>query len=179
MARTSNECWKSRRTVYISLLQYRNIPVDGLSSLPAQLLMSSMLREKLPSVVELLNPSIVLHVCDQLAKRKKQSMTKMQMTSPIWGRGTLFMFSEGMNGNQPLSSKDLTSLDRISSYVVVATLTQSTLASKSHRSKRLDRIRHFNSRENAKYPRNESRDQVDEWAYRADSRPLGITKTAY
>ena len=71
MVQTLKNMLKKSEDPYISLLQYRNTPVEGLSSSPAQLLMSRMLRDKLPSVAELLNPKIVRHARDQLVKRQK------------------------------------------------------------------------------------------------------------
>lgn len=54
---------------YISLLQYRNAPIIGLSASPAQLLMSRMLRDKLPAHSRLLKPKIS-HARNQLKQRQ-------------------------------------------------------------------------------------------------------------
>ena len=44
---------------YIALLEYRNTPISGLKESPAQLLMSRMLKSKLPTVESLLKPRVV------------------------------------------------------------------------------------------------------------------------
>ena len=50
---------EDNRDRYIALLQYRNTPESGFSYLPAQLLMSRRLRNKLPTVSNTLQPKIV------------------------------------------------------------------------------------------------------------------------
>ena len=60
---------------YIALLEYRNTPVSGLKESPAQLLMSRMLKSKLPSTVSLLKPQGVHNAYDKLKEhRDKQKM---------------------------------------------------------------------------------------------------------
>lgn len=46
------------RDPYIALLEYRNTPVCGMTSSPAQLLMSRMLRDKLPATGKQLEPTV-------------------------------------------------------------------------------------------------------------------------
>ena len=58
---------------YIALLEYRNSPISGLQHSPAQLLMSRMLRSKLPTASRLLKPHVVntkgkLQIRQQLQK---------------------------------------------------------------------------------------------------------------
>ena len=50
---------------YIALLECRNTPVSGLRESPAQLLMSRMLKSKLPSTVSLLKPQLVHNAYDR------------------------------------------------------------------------------------------------------------------
>ena len=49
----------SPRYPYIALLEYRNTPISGCKESPAQLLMSRMLKSKLPTVESLLKPQVV------------------------------------------------------------------------------------------------------------------------
>ena len=44
---------------YIALLEYRNTAISGLKESPAQLLMSRMLKSKLPTSASLLKPRVV------------------------------------------------------------------------------------------------------------------------
>ena len=46
------------RDPHLALLEYRNTPVSGLSYSPAQLLMSRMLRDKMPTRASLLVPKV-------------------------------------------------------------------------------------------------------------------------
>lgn len=60
---------------YLSLLEYRNTPVDGLKS-PAQLLMSRRLRSILPSTEKQLQPELVcrsaVHSRRQLCQQRQK-----------------------------------------------------------------------------------------------------------
>lgn len=60
---------------YIALLEYRNTPISGLKESPAQLLMSRMLKSKLPTVESLLKPQVVDSPQQKLQQRSdKQKM---------------------------------------------------------------------------------------------------------
>ena len=60
---------------YIALLEYRNTPISGLKESPAQLLMSRMLKSKLPTVESLLKPRVVDNPQQKLQQRSdKQKM---------------------------------------------------------------------------------------------------------
>ena len=53
------------KDLYISLLEYRNTPVSGMQESPAQLLMSRMLKSKLPTAASLLQPKVPDKVQDK------------------------------------------------------------------------------------------------------------------
>ena len=57
---------------YIALLEYRNTPVSGLQESPAQLLMSRMLKSKLPTVQSLLQPRVPENVREKLKQRTEK-----------------------------------------------------------------------------------------------------------
>ena len=57
------------RDPYVALLEYRNTPVAGALFSPAQMLMSRMLRAKLPARTRLLTPQVVSAQC-QLQQRQ-------------------------------------------------------------------------------------------------------------
>lgn len=60
---------------YISLLEYRNTPVEGVGLSPAQLLMGWWLKGKLPTSISLLTPEGTVQVRRQLEeKREKQKL---------------------------------------------------------------------------------------------------------
>ena len=60
---------------YIVLLEYRNTPISGLKESPAQLLMSRILKSKLPTVESLLKPQVVDNPQQKLRQRSgKQKM---------------------------------------------------------------------------------------------------------
>ena len=46
------------RDPYLALLEYRNTPVSGLQYIPSQMLMSRLLRSKLPTKQTLLQPNV-------------------------------------------------------------------------------------------------------------------------
>ena len=54
---------------YIALLEYRNTPITGLQESPAQLLMSRMLKSKLPTTTALLRPKVQEKVRKKLEQR--------------------------------------------------------------------------------------------------------------
>ena len=54
---------------YIALLEYRNTPITGLQESPAQLLMSRMLKSKLPTTTALLRPKVQEKVREKLEQR--------------------------------------------------------------------------------------------------------------
>ena len=55
---------------YIALLEYRNTAVSGLKESPAQLLMSRMLKSKLPTSASLLKPKVVENAPEKLKGRR-------------------------------------------------------------------------------------------------------------
>ena len=64
---------------YIALLEYRNTAVSGLKESPAQLLMSRMLKSKLPTSASLLKPKVVENAPEKLkGRRDKQKMIGMR-----------------------------------------------------------------------------------------------------
>jgi len=66
------KCVECKQSPYISLLEYRNILVEGVGFSPAELLMSKKLKEKLPVLKSLLSPKYINfnQVKDSLRKRK-------------------------------------------------------------------------------------------------------------
>ena len=58
------------RDPHIALLEYRNTPVSGLEYSPAQLLMSRMLRDKLPTTANLLKPKVASSAYTKLRARQ-------------------------------------------------------------------------------------------------------------
>ena len=57
--------------VYVSLMEYRASPIDGVRLSPAQLLMNRQLRTKLPVSSELLKPEVVKSKQKELVERQK------------------------------------------------------------------------------------------------------------
>ena len=57
---------------YIALLEYQNTPVSGLQESPAQLLISRMLKSKLPTVQSLLQPRVPESVREKLKQRTEK-----------------------------------------------------------------------------------------------------------
>ena len=57
--------------VYVSLMEYRASPIDGVRRSPAQLLMNRQLRTKLPVSSELLKPEVVKSKQKELVERQK------------------------------------------------------------------------------------------------------------
>ena len=55
---------------HMALLEYRNTPISGCDSSPAQLLMNRMLRDKIPTKPKLLEPKIPLDAQQQLINRQ-------------------------------------------------------------------------------------------------------------
>ena len=73
--RILKKCTEDRCDYYTSLLEYRNTPIPGINSTPAQMLMSRRCRTKLPIRDELLCPQIIEGVkeklrCRQIKNRK-------------------------------------------------------------------------------------------------------------
>ena len=62
---------------YIALLEYRNTPITGLQESPAQLLMSRMLKSKLPTTTALLRPKV-----QEKVREKLEQSTSIGMQSP-------------------------------------------------------------------------------------------------
>ena len=68
---------------YLSLLEFRNTPVSGLSYSPAQILMSKRLRSKLPCAGKLLEPCVV-DITDSLsAVQSRQQYYYNRGTKPL------------------------------------------------------------------------------------------------
>ncbi len=57
---------------YIALLEYRNTPITGTQESPAQLLMSCMLKSKLPMTMALLEPKVQENVREKLEQRAEK-----------------------------------------------------------------------------------------------------------
>ena len=72
---------------YIALLEYRNTPITGLQESPAQLLMSRMLKSKLPTTTALLRPKVQEKVREKLeqraAKQKEYFDRNAKPLSPV------------------------------------------------------------------------------------------------
>ena len=60
------------RDVHLALLEYRNTPISGLEYSPAQLLMSRMLKDKLPAPTSLLLPKLVQGAHKSLSARQQR-----------------------------------------------------------------------------------------------------------
>ena len=54
---------------YFALLEYRKTPITGMQESPAQLLMSRMLKSKLPTTMALLRPRVQEKVSEKLEQR--------------------------------------------------------------------------------------------------------------
>ena len=63
---------ENRRDVQLALLEYRNTPVTGLKSSPAQLLMSRRLKDKLTCAAHLHNPKIFATASQELKNRQEK-----------------------------------------------------------------------------------------------------------
>jgi transposase InsO family protein len=57
---------------YIALLEYRNTPITGMQEWPAQLIMSRMLKSKLPTTTALLQPKVQENVREKLEQRAEK-----------------------------------------------------------------------------------------------------------
>ena len=69
---------------YIALIEYRNTTVSGLKESPAQLLMSRMLKSKLPTSASLVKPKVVENVQEKLkGRRDKQKMYYDRNAKPL------------------------------------------------------------------------------------------------
>ena len=69
---------------YISLIEYRNITVSGLKESPAQLLMSRMLKSKLPTSASLVKPKVVENAQEKLkGRRDEQKMYYDRNAKPL------------------------------------------------------------------------------------------------
>ena len=72
---------------YIALLEYRNTPITGMQESPAQLLMSRMLKSKLPTTTALLRPRVQEKVREKLeqsaAKQKEYFDRSAKPLSPV------------------------------------------------------------------------------------------------
>ena len=71
------------RDPYISLLEYRNTQVSGLQYTPSQLLMSRLLRSKLPTNQTLLQPNVVDAHGDLTCRQRRQNMFYDKCASPL------------------------------------------------------------------------------------------------
>ena len=60
------------RDPHLALLEYRNTPISGLSYSPSQLLMSRMLRDKMPTSASLLIPKVPKSAYDMLKLRQQK-----------------------------------------------------------------------------------------------------------
>jgi hypothetical protein len=75
---------EEQKCPYKALLDYRNTPIVGLNSSPAQLLMSRRLKSNLPTHNELLQPSVVVGAKSALQERsKKQEHYYNRGTKPL------------------------------------------------------------------------------------------------
>ena len=69
---------------YIALLEYRNTAVSGLKESPAHLLMSRMLKSKLPTSASLLKPKVAENAPEKLkGRRDKQKMYYDRNAKPL------------------------------------------------------------------------------------------------
>jgi hypothetical protein len=57
---------------YIAFLEYRNTPITGMQESPAQLLMSRMLKSKLPTTTALLQAKVQENVREKLEQRAEE-----------------------------------------------------------------------------------------------------------
>jgi hypothetical protein len=66
------KCNDEGRDPYIALLEFRTTPITGMTFSPAQLLMSRVIRTKLPCTDKLLQPTVPCTAHDQLVKCKNR-----------------------------------------------------------------------------------------------------------
>ena len=71
------------RDPYLALLEYRNTPVSGLQYTPSQMLMSRLLRSKLPTKQTLLQPKVVDAHKDLKHRQRRQKSYYDKGTSPL------------------------------------------------------------------------------------------------
>ena len=72
------------KDIHLTLLEYRNTPVAGLKYSPAQLLMSRMLKDKIPITSELLAPKVAEDAYRALkARQRKQKAYYDRGTKPL------------------------------------------------------------------------------------------------
>ena len=71
------------RDAYIALLEYRNTPISGLQYRPSQMLMSILLRSKLPTKQSLLQPKVVQAHDDLTRRQQRQKLYYAKRASPL------------------------------------------------------------------------------------------------
>ena len=71
------------RDPYIALLEYRNTPISGLQYTPSQMLMSRLLRSKLPTKQSLLQPKVVQAHDDLTRRQQRQKLYYDKRASPL------------------------------------------------------------------------------------------------
>ena len=71
------------RDPYLALLEYRNTPVAGLQYTPSQMLMSRLLRSKLPTKQTLLQPNVVDAHRDLQCRQQRQKTYYDKSASPL------------------------------------------------------------------------------------------------
>lgn len=67
------KCKEGGKSVYVALLEYRNMPIYNLNMSPAQILFSRMLRTKVPVSNKLLVPQLQCNVKDKLMKVQERT----------------------------------------------------------------------------------------------------------
>ena len=90
------------RDVHLALLEYCNTPISGLEYSSAQLLMSRMLKDKLPAPTSLLLPKLVQgahNLCQPDSKGKRNTMTVVLKFCLHFKLAHLSEFNKGEHGH--------------------------------------------------------------------------------
>lgn len=77
------KCTEEGRDLSLVLLDYRNTPVCNSNVSPAQLLMSRMLRTRIPTINVKLNPQIQAHVADEIKRKQLQQQVYYNSSSKV------------------------------------------------------------------------------------------------
>lgn len=97
---------------YITLLEYRNTPVCGITSSPAQLLMSRMLRDKLPATGKLLEPTVTQKKLKARQERHKHYFDHGTKELPPLNAGDSVRIRRGKTWEPAVLTKALTDRPR-------------------------------------------------------------------
>ncbi|XP_050517143.1 uncharacterized protein K02A2.6-like [Diabrotica virgifera virgifera] len=79
--RLMKKCAENNEDVNLALLAYRNTPITGMNYSPSQMLMSRVLRDKLPCNTKLLKPKLCTNVSKQILASKANSKLSYDQTA--------------------------------------------------------------------------------------------------